>query len=355
MKRSDFLKLAAPRLSLAGCAAAPRRPVQGARGGDRRRLRRRHRREVHPPVGPVDRRGAGRARTRSSSPARSRTWCSAATPAWRRSAAATTACAATACRWCTTRSTAVDAAKKTVRLARGGDIALRAAGRLAGHRLHLRRGPGLRGGDARRPRAARLEGRRRRPSRCASSSSRCATAASTSSRSRSRPTAARPGPTSAPAWSRPTSSRPSRAPRCWCSTPIRTSPPRAALFKAAWKRPLPGHPRVPRQRQGGRRRRQAMTVKLEVEDVKGDVLNVVPPHRAGDIARAGRPDHHQQPLVRRRLAHHGVEGGAGRPRARRRDAVGARHAQVGQHGQQPRQDRRRGDRRAAQRPRRRSR
>jgi NADH dehydrogenase FAD-containing subunit len=27
------------------------------------------------------------------------------------------------------------------------------------------------------------------------------------------------------------------------------------------------------------------TVKLEVEDVKGDVLNVVPPQRAGDIAR----------------------------------------------------------------------
>jgi sulfide dehydrogenase [flavocytochrome c] flavoprotein subunit len=29
----------------------------------------------------------------------------------------------------------------------------------------------------------------------------------------------------------------------------------------------------------------SMTVKLEVEDVQGDVLNVVPPHRAGDIAR----------------------------------------------------------------------
>jgi NADPH-dependent 2,4-dienoyl-CoA reductase/sulfur reductase-like enzyme len=28
-----------------------------------------------------------------------------------------------------------------------------------------------------------------------------------------------------------------------------------------------------------------MTVKLEVEDVKGDVLNVVPPHRAGNIAQ----------------------------------------------------------------------
>ena len=29
---------------------------------------------------------------------------------------------------------------------------------------------------------------------------------------------------------------------------------------------------------------KTMTVKLEVDDVKGDVLNVVPPHRAGDIA-----------------------------------------------------------------------
>jgi sulfite dehydrogenase len=29
----------------------------------------------------------------------------------------------------------------------------------------------------------------------------------------------------------------------------------------------------------------SMTLKLEVEDVRGDVLNVVPPHRAGDIAR----------------------------------------------------------------------
>ena len=59
---------------------------------------------------------------------------------------------------------------------------------------------------------------------------------------------------------------------------------KAGLFKARVEGSLPGHPRVPRQREGGRRRRQAMTVKLEVEDVKGDVLNVVPPHRAGDIA-----------------------------------------------------------------------
>ena len=39
----------------------------------------------------------------------------------------------------------------------------------------------------------------------------------------------------------------------------------------------------------------SMTVKLEVEDVKGDVLNVVPPHRAGDIAvQAGLITHNNR-------------------------------------------------------------
>ncbi len=38
-----------------------------------------------------------------------------------------------------------------------------------------------------------------------------------------------------------------------------------------------------------------MTVKLEVEDVQGDVLNVVPPHRAGDIAlKAGLITHNHR-------------------------------------------------------------
>ena len=38
-----------------------------------------------------------------------------------------------------------------------------------------------------------------------------------------------------------------------------------------------------------------MTVKLEVEDVKGDVLNVVPPQRAGDIAlRSGLVTHNNR-------------------------------------------------------------
>jgi sulfide dehydrogenase [flavocytochrome c] flavoprotein chain len=40
---------------------------------------------------------------------------------------------------------------------------------------------------------------------------------------------------------------------------------------------------------------KSMTVKLEVEDVKGDVLNVVPPHRAGDIAvKAGLITHNNR-------------------------------------------------------------
>ena len=82
-------------------AARPQR-LQSARGGGRRRLRRRHRGEVHPPVGPLDRRGAGGARIRlrflpdlhlvlggyTSMGEITRGY---------------DACAATACRWCATR------------------------------------------------------------------------------------------------------------------------------------------------------------------------------------------------------------------------------------------------------------
>jgi sulfide dehydrogenase [flavocytochrome c] flavoprotein subunit len=62
--------------------------------------------------------------------------------------------------------------------------------------------------------------------------------------------------------------------------------------------------------------------KLEFEDVKADVLNVIPPQRAGDIAR--RPaGEHQQPLGRRELADDGVDRRAGHPRAGRRHLPGA--------------------------------
>ncbi len=59
---------------------------------------------------------------------------------------------------------------------------------------------------------------------------------------------------------------------------------KAGLFKRAWSDLYPG---VLEYRGNSRAvgvDAKARTVKLEVEDVKGDVLNVVPPHRAGDIA-----------------------------------------------------------------------
>ena len=99
---------------------------------------------------------------------------------------------------------------------------------------------------------------------------------------------------------------------------------KGGLFKAAWKDLYPGILEYRGNAKAVGVDAATMTVKLEVEDVKGDVLNVVPPQRAGDIAQQSRADHHQQPLVRRRLAHHGIEEGSGHPRAGRCDAVGAR-------------------------------
>jgi sulfide dehydrogenase [flavocytochrome c] flavoprotein subunit len=67
------------------------------------------------------------------------------------------------------------------------------------------------------------------------------------------------------------------------ANPDVTSKP--GLFKAAWK-DLYG---ATLEYRGNSKAigvdARTRTVKLEVEDVKGDVLNVVPPHRAGDIAR----------------------------------------------------------------------
>ena len=58
---------------------------------------------------------------------------------------------------------------------------------------------------------------------------------------------------------------------------------KGGLFKTAWKDLYPNHLEF----RGNAKAVgvEAGVVKLEVEDVKGDVLNVVPPHRAGDIAQ----------------------------------------------------------------------
>ena len=56
------------------------------------------------------------------------------------------------------------------------------------------------------------------------------------------------------------------------------------LFKRAWSDLYPGIIEYRGNSRAVGVDANTMSVKLEVEDVKGDVLNVVPPHRAGDIA-----------------------------------------------------------------------
>ena len=60
---------------------------------------------------------------------------------------------------------------------------------------------------------------------------------------------------------------------------------KAGLFKAAWKDLYPGILEYRGNARAVGVDAATSTVKLEVEDVKGDVLNVVPPQRAGNIAQ----------------------------------------------------------------------
>ncbi|HEY1289286.1 MAG TPA: NAD(P)/FAD-dependent oxidoreductase [Burkholderiales bacterium] len=59
---------------------------------------------------------------------------------------------------------------------------------------------------------------------------------------------------------------------------------KAGLFKRAWSDLYPGIIEYRGNSRAVGVDAASMNVHLEVEDVKGDVLNVVPPHRAGDIA-----------------------------------------------------------------------
>ena len=122
-----------------------------------------------------------------------------------------------------------------------------------------------------------------RPPRCAASSRRCVTAGPSRSRSRRRPTDARPAPTSARPWSRATSKRPSHVEVLILdANPDVTS--KGALFSAS------GPSRTPASSSTGRTQATAVDaaaglIKFEVQDdVRADVLNVLPPMRAGAIA-----------------------------------------------------------------------
>ena len=59
---------------------------------------------------------------------------------------------------------------------------------------------------------------------------------------------------------------------------------KAGLFKRAWTDLYPGIIEYRGNSRAVGVDAATMTVKLELDDVKGDVLNVVPPHRAGDLA-----------------------------------------------------------------------
>jgi sulfide dehydrogenase [flavocytochrome c] flavoprotein subunit len=124
---------------------------------------------------------------------------------------------------------------------------------------------------------------------------------------------------------------------CMVASYLKTAKPRAKLLvldanpeiqskKALFERRLQAALRGMleyRPTPSSRKWQRQLVAKLEFEDVKADVLNVVPPQRAGDIARTGRPGQHQQPLGRRELADDGVHRRARHPRAGRRHLPGA--------------------------------
>ena len=336
MQRRDFLKLARRGVAgrLAGCAgmpgAASKARVVVVGGG----YRRRDGGQVHPPV------RSRRSRWCWSSPTTAFVSCPISnlvlggfTTMHDITHAATTGLRpTTASRSCATWRRRSTRTKKQVRLAqRRADISYDRADRFARASISCSATmPALRGGDAGR-RACCTPGRpARRPWRCAASSRRCPTAASTCSRFRKRRTAARPGPTSAPARSRPTSRRGKPRSKVLILDANADVTSKGPLFKKAWAELYPG---IIEYRGNSKAVDvDAAThdaVKLEFDDVKGDVLNVVPPHDGRrHRAKAGLITANNRWCDVDWLTHR-VEGGQGRARARRRDAVAPADAEVG--------------------------
>jgi sulfide dehydrogenase [flavocytochrome c] flavoprotein subunit len=139
---------------------------------------------------------------------------------------------------------------------------------------------------------------------------------------------------------------------CMVASYFKTAKPRAKVLvldanpevqskKALFERPLPalrGHPRVPAQRRAqGSGQRQLRPAKLEFEDVKADVLNVMPPQRAGDIARTAGLVNINNRWVGVNWLTMESHGRARHPCAGRRHLPGAADAQERPHGQPARQ------------------
>ena len=89
------------------------------------------------------------------------------------------------------------------------------------------------------------------------------------------------------------------------------------------------------------------TAKLEFEDVHADVLNVIPPQRAGAIARELGMANANGRFCQVDFLTLRIDGAAEHPRAGRRDPARAADAEVRTHGEPARQGVRGRDRRAA--------
>ena len=117
------------------------------------------------------------------------------------------------------------------------------------------------------------------------------------------------------------------------------------LFKKAWADLYGGMLEYRSQHKASGVDAKTLTVKFEVQDdVKADVLNVLPPHACRRLGRAIRIGQRQCTLVPRQLPNVRIDCGQGHSRYRRFDPGSAADAQVGPHGQQPCQGGCRGDR-----------
>ena len=336
-QRREFLKAAAAGSRRAALAAARRWARAADRQGrrHRRRLRRRDRGEVHAHVQRgARRRHAGRDERRfrlvpdEQPRARRQQDAGRHDRALRRPRRAATASSRARHRDGRRRGQARRAPRERER------AAVRPARALAGHRLPLRSVPGLNSAEAQ---AKVLHAWKAGPQTVALRRA----ARSDAGRRRLRADASRVAPYRCPpgpyeracqvAWYFK-QAKPKSKVLILDGNPDVTS--KAALFKQAWAEEYKGIVEYRPNHVMTDVDVATKTAKFETaDDVKADVLNVVPPHRAGNIAHAGRRDHGEQPLVRGRLPDVRVDQGEEHPRARRRDPDRAGHAEVRAHGE----------------------